>query len=149
MAEISTKVRLTVDTGVVGTPAVKKIAEEVEVTLSLSKDIPETSSKDGNGWKTFLAGLKTGTVSCSAFVNYTPDTGFISSEDLFGLYAENYASTSKGIRSFTIADTTVGSSTYSFSAIITSMEQPAPLSEGMQFTFNLQITGAVTATAVV
>lgn len=148
MAEVSTLVRLTVDTGVSGTPAVKKIAEEVEVGLSLTKDTAETSSKDGNGWKSFLATLKTGTISCTAFVNYSPASGFASVEDMFSLYVENYASTSKGIRTYTVEDPTTGSSKLSFNAIMTNLDQTAPLAEGLQFSFQLQITGAVTATPV-
>jgi len=148
MAEVSTILRLTVDMGTSGSPSVKKISEEVEASLELTKDTAETTSKDGGGWKTFLATLKTGTVSCTAFVSYTPATGFVSAADMYTLFKENYASTNKGIRTYTFEDPTVGSQKYSFSAIMTQLGRPAPLAEGMQVTFSLQITGAITETTV-
>jgi predicted secreted protein len=148
MAEYSSLVRLQINTGTSGSPTWKKISDETELTQTINKDTIETSSKDTGDWKAFQAGLLSGTVSVSANVAYVPASGFVSAEDMFGYIAEGASNANKGVRQFKIADPTVGSSDYAFSAVITSHEQTAPNADVIRLTLQLQITGAITVTAV-
>ena len=107
---------------------------EMEVTISASIDTIETTDKDSAGWKTFISGDKSWTISGSANLDWSA--------------TENVSQTFTDFSAGTAVAVDVGSATnakfYSGSGIITSWSLSAPRNALSTFSFEVQGTSTLT-----
>jgi TP901-1 family phage major tail protein len=123
-------VDVVVKVNVSGVPTI--IAGQRNATLSLSGDNIDTTAKDTGDWRTFLAGLKSWTLSCD------------------GLYVDGDSALAELQTRFeagtavTITMEKPGVWTATGDAIITSLDYDAALEDAMTVSAEFQGTGAVT-----
>jgi len=110
------------------------IAGQRNATLSLSSDTIDTTAKDTGDWRTFLAGLKSWTISCDGVYNVS-DTAMLSLENAF---------LNGTVIDIKLAKDTEWTATGQ--AIITSLDYDASLEDVMSYSIELQGTGALTIT---
>ena len=111
------------------------IAAATSGELSLSTDSIETSNKDTAGFKTFIPGRKSGSISMEAM--FIPTDSAISYDDIFDLWKND-----------TVLDVEykhagTGNKTYSAQGVITSLGQSAPDGEVVTFSAEIQLSGAI------
>lgn len=114
-----------------GTPDTP-IAGQRNATLSLSSDTIDTTAKDTGDWRTFLAGLKSWTLSCDGIYT-TSDSGILALENAF---------MNGTVINVKLAKGTEWSATGQ--AIITSLDYDASLEDAMTISIEMQGTGAIT-----
>lgn len=114
--------------------ATEPVAGQRNATLSLSSDTIDTTAKDTGDWRTFLAGLKSWTLSCDGLY-VTADAGILELENSF-LNGDTVT--------VKLAKDTDWTATGE--AVITSLDYDASLEDVMSFSVELQGTGALTIT---
>jgi len=118
---------------IAGTPTT--IAGQRNATLSLTSDSIDTTSKDTGDWRTFLAGLKSWTLSCDGlYVDGDPAL-----EELQSKF-ESGTAVAVTIAEKNAAWTATGN------AVITSLDYDASLEDVMTVSAEFQGTGALTIT---
>jgi predicted secreted protein len=114
-----------------------KIGLEMETSLSVTADTIETTNKDTAGWKTFIQGDKSWTVSGSAMLDWSAQS--------------NITQLFTAITAGTEAALDLGSSTdvkyYSGNGIITSWSFDGPRNGVATLSFEWQGTGTLSAAA--
>ena len=116
---------------IAGTPTT--IAGQRNATLSLSSDSIDTTAKDTGDWRTFLAGLKSWTLSCDGlYVDGDPALEELQSKFESGT-AVAVTMTEEG-----------GAWTATGNAVITSLDYDASLEDVMTVSAEFQGTGALT-----
>ena len=116
---------------IAGTPTT--IAGQRNATLSLSSDSIDTTAKDTGDWRTFLAGLKSWTLSCDGlYVDGDPAL-----EELQSKFESGTAV------AVTIAES-CAAWTATGNAVITSLDYDASLEDVMTVSAEFQGTGALT-----
>lgn len=75
-------VALYINTGTEDTPEYVKIAGQRSAELSRSAETIDTTTKDNDGWKTSISGMKEWSLSCEALIDLTGD-GFSRLERAF------------------------------------------------------------------
>ncbi|MHA1210306.1 MAG: phage major tail protein, TP901-1 family [Candidatus Freyarchaeota archaeon] len=108
------------------------IGGQRNATLSISGDSIDTTAKDTGDWRTFLAGLKSWTLSCDG-VYADADPGILQLENAFF---------SGDVIDVKLAKDTEWTATGQ--AIITSLDYDASLEDVMTLSIELQGTGALT-----
>tara|TARA_R100001463_G_scaffold101587_1_gene156057 strand:+ start:2083 stop:2490 length:408 start_codon:yes stop_codon:yes gene_type:complete len=104
-------------------------------SLSISRDLRDSTTKSSAGWQENLSGLKSWELSSDSFVNFTSATGLQSDE----IIAEMLAADPKVTVQFGV----VGTKTYTGEAFITSVSMDAGVEENATFSVSLQGTGAL------
>jgi predicted secreted protein len=114
-----------------------KVGLEMEVSLSVTADMTETSNKDNAGWKTFIQGDKAWTASGSAMLDW------VAQQNVTQLFTALTAGTEAAID--------IGSATntkfYSGNGLITSWSFDGPRGGVATLSFEWQGTGALAEAA--
>lgn len=114
-----------------------KITCQTDATLSLTQGTRDTSCKDGNGWRSLLAGLKQWTVSGSGMQAF--DAAYGSDELVNHLVDQDVV-----IVKLSTEDS--GDTFYSGSAVFTSLEIASPgVEENVTYSYTLEGTGPLTS----
>jgi predicted secreted protein len=102
----------------------------------------DVTSKDSNGWKEVLGGLREGSISFEGLLIESEGAGATGYNDLFDLV------TSRAAVALEWTNENAGDSKFTCSAIITSLEQEAPMEDARTFSGEFTITGAVTKAVI-
>lgn len=111
------------------------ISNETNISLELTKDSIDVTDKEDDAWGDFLAGRKSGTCSCDAFVNFAPEAGRINVAGMFTHFSED----TEQDGSFTLTGPAQGDIEIDFLAIITGLTITGGNNEGATFSFTLQV----------
>ncbi len=122
--------------------ATNEIARCTSHSLSLSMNAIDVTSKDSNGWKEVLGGLREGSISFEGLLIESEGAGATGYNDLFDLV------TSRAAVALEWTNENAGDSKFTCSAIITSLEQEAPMEDARTFSGEFTITGAVTKAVI-
>lgn len=115
------------------------IGASTSCSISLSRDMRDTSNKDSAGWKKVLPAMKSWTVSCEGL--FIPGgTG-----NYYSLYTSWAAGTALTI-SWKVTSNTAGDITYSGTAYITSLAKSGPNEANVTYSVSFQGDGAITPT---
>jgi len=118
------------------------IAHSTDATLSVSKDAPETTTKDSGGWKEHLIdGNRSFEMSCSGLVTF--DAVNNNPEDLLDSLLNNTAIAMK----FTTAN--AGDTEYSGSVTLTSWSENAPQNAPVSYECTFTGNGALSKATIV
>jgi len=117
-----------------------QITCNIDATLEIDRDLPDTSCKDDLGWATHLQGQGSWSVSGSARVDFTSTMGYQE------LVAKLIARTAITALDFLSSDT--GGLKASGAASITSLSFAAPNEDSATFDFSFTGNGAVAITVV-
>ena len=111
-----------------------------DASISMTHDPRETTSKDSQGWKEFLEGIRGATISGTAWYTVDHPQG---ADDLFALLNSRQQATIK------IASSEVGDRAYEINGYITNLNINSPGAEqNVSYDFSFVATGAVTETVV-
>lgn len=121
------------------------IGKATSLTLSLSQQTAEASDMDSSGHSEYLPSFRDGTIDFEGYVDYAADNDVDTLANLMlsGTYAD---------RTFTVVFGTQvsGDTTYSYSAILTSLDYEGSAGETVTMSGTFQLTGAPTiGTAVI
>jgi len=116
-----------------GTDTLISHTDSCEITFAT--ETIDITTKDSNGWKEILAGLKSGTGSISGKVDY---------EGTNQVDALTTAIVAGSSLVFKFKTSTVGDTTYSWTGIITSLPQTFGNNEAATFSCDIEFTGAPT-----
>mgnify|MGYP003964941537 FL=1 len=113
-----------------------KIAEATSHTLNLSMGTRDTTTKDSAGWKNLLEALREWSIDCD-FV-FAPDSAY-GFTDLFALYTGRTVVTIKAM--YTAVS---GDKYYQGSAMLTSLNQSAPMEDNVTCSVTFEGSAALT-----
>lgn len=110
--------------------------DQLDTNISVSADMDEITTKLSTGqWKEFLPSFKGATASASGYVSFDATEGI----------SEAFAAITAGTAlTFLLSTGVTGDTTYSASAYLTTWNVDAPKDGIMGFSFDYQITGAIT-----
>lgn len=58
------------------------IGHSTNTVVSLIQDLPESTTKDSNGWREYIAGLKSGTITAEGLIDYSDNLNFSQFEQM-------------------------------------------------------------------
>lgn len=116
----------------------KLISDETSISIELTAEEIDVTSKDDNEWGDYLSGRKSGTVSGEAIVNFTPSTNRLGVADMYEMFGDNAQQNG----TFTIAGPAAGDIEIDFAAILTGLTMTGAVNEGATFSFTLRIKQA-------
>lgn len=103
--------------------------------ISFSMETIDITTKDSNGWKEIIDGLKSGSASIGGKVDYSSTNQ---------VAALTTAFTAGTLLTFKFKTSTIGDATYAWSGYITSMPLTFGNNEAATFTCDVEFTGAPT-----
>jgi hypothetical protein len=112
----------------------KLISEQTSGSLSRSRDQIDTTSKDHDGYGTFIGGLRSAEASFDILVDHEPEDGKINYLDLVG-FADAEGS---GVHKFRIGG---DGRRVEFDAMITSIEKNMDMETATSATIALRVSG--------
>ena len=115
----------------------ENLAQLTNVTMSMKQDLFETTSKESNGWKEVMPGLKDITYSAEGLADFTETLKYNLSE-LFTLY------TSRTSVQIVWTNGVTGDKKVTQTAFISSMEVSAPMEDVTTYSVEFTGTGAPT-----
>lgn len=111
------------------------IAAAQDVSLSLAMETIDVTTKDSDGWRELLAGLRSGTMSVSGLIDYNSTNK--DTLDLWTAFSNRDALTLK-------FDDTAGGAEFSASGYLTSLEQSGGTEDTATFSATFELTGVIT-----
>jgi TP901-1 family phage major tail protein len=130
----ATDVVLKIDTAA-GT-SYESVLYATSASLSISRELRDSTTKDSSGFSESLAGLMSWELSSDSFVNFATATGLQSDELITEMLS--------GTPEVTVQFGVVGTKSYTGSAFITSISMDAGVEENATFSVTLQGTGQLT-----
>jgi predicted secreted protein len=115
------------------------VEDMVDVSLSISKQTIDVTSKDSAYWRAILAGTRSATISANAFVDHGATEGF---DEILSDFNDNTDVT------FDISTDVTGDATISGSGIITSIDKTGALDDATRYSFTIEVNGAPTIAVV-
>jgi predicted secreted protein len=112
-----------------------QVEDLVDVSISLSKQTIDITSKDSSYWRELLHGTRSATITANAFVDYAATEGF---DELISDFATNTDVT------FEISTNVSGDSNITGSGILASIDKTGALDDAMRYTFTIEVNGALT-----
>ncbi len=116
----------------------KLVAHLTNIGLSFSGETINLTSKDNNGFRDFIMGLKSFSLSLEGFVDFQTSTDQRNFDDFM---TAARAGTSLTVL---IKNSTVGDSTIQGTAFVTALELTSGTEEGATFTASLEVSGDIT-----
>jgi len=120
----------------------KMVAHLTNLSLSFSGETIDLTSKDNNGFKDFIMGLKSFSLSAEGFVDFQTGTDQRNFDDFMTAARAGTPLT------VLVKNSTVGDSTIQGTAYVTSLELTSGTEEGATFTATLEFAGDVTTGVV-
>jgi len=113
------------------------IAAAQDVSLSLSMETIDITTKDSAGYRELLAGLRSGSMSCNGLIDYVD----ASNKDVTDLYAAWEARTELTLK---FSSEITGDTSFSASGFLTSLEQSGGTEDTATYSATFELTGQVT-----
>ena len=110
------------------------IAAAQDVSLSLSMETIDVTTKDSAGFRELLAGLRSGSMSCNGLIDYAS-----SNKDTLDLWS---AFANRSSLTLTFQEST-SSTTFSASGFLTSLEQSGGTEDTATFSATFELTGTI------
>lgn len=120
-----------------------QIAELTNVTMSMNQDVFETTSKESQGWKEIMPGLRDITYSAEGLADFQATNKDLA--DIFAAYSANPPASVQIIWT----DNVVGDKSVSQTAYITSCEVSAPMEDVTTYSVEFAGTGVPTISPIV
>lgn len=120
----------------------KLVAELTSVSLSFSGNTIDLTSKDNNGFREFIVGLKQFSLSVEGFVDFQTSTDERNFDD-FMTAARGGASLNMLLKNGTSGDTTHAGTAY-----VTALQLTSGMETGLTFTATLEFSGDLAVGAV-
>jgi len=114
------------------------VAAATDCSLSLSMETIDITTKDSAGFRELLAGVRSGSVSCSGLIDYHDADSNKDITDLFDAWNNRTALTLKFSNEIT------GDASYSATAFITSLEQSGGTEDTATYSASFELSGTVT-----
>lgn len=111
------------------------IAAAQDVSLSLNMETIDVTTKDSSGWRELLAGVRSGSMSCSGLIDYGS-----ANKDTLDLWAAFDNRTLLSLK----FDDTGGGAEFSASGYLTSLEQSGGTEDTATFSATFELTGTIT-----
>lgn len=120
------------------------IAAATDCSLSLNVETIDITTKDSQGFRELLGGVRSGSISVSGLIDYV-DASNKDMADLWTVWETRTAVTVK----FSKANEATGDLSFSASAILTSLEQSGGTEDTATYSATFELTGAITDTVAV
>lgn len=148
--------RMQINMGTTAVPVWKQFQNEVEVSIDLSAEFEDVSSKDTGTHKKKLKTLLDTTVSVTAYDDTAPTTNFISYKDVYDIATKTAGASGgttgtglgNGAYEFKFNSTTTGDFTLAFTAFIDKVSTARKNMGKVEYNFNVQVTSLPTKTTV-
>lgn len=118
------------------------IAAAQSCSMSLTGDTIEITTNDSAGWAEFLAGKRSGTLSCDGLIDFL-DASNKDVTDLWGAFENRTSLTLK----FSKANETTGELSFAASGFLTSLELSGSTEDTATYSASFQLTGVIADTA--
>ena len=113
------------------------IAAAQDVSMSLSMETIDITTKDSAGYRELLAGLRSGSMSCNGLIDYV-DASNKDVTDLYGAWEGRTELTLKFSSEIT------GDTSFEASGFLTSLEQSGGTEDTATYSATFELTGQVT-----
>ena len=113
------------------------IAAAQDVSLSLSMETIDITTKDSAGYRELLAGLRSGSMSCNGLIDYVD----ASNKDVTDLYAAWEARTELTLK---FSSEITGDTSFTANGFLTSLEQSGGTEDTATYSATFELTGEVT-----
>jgi predicted secreted protein len=127
---------------IVESSANKLVAELTSIQLSFSGNTIDLTSKDNNGFRDFIVGLKSFSLSIEGFVDFQAGTDERNFDDLMTSAKAGSA------LSLLLKNSTSGDSTHAGTAYVTALQLTSGTETGLTFTATLEFSGDITVGTV-
>jgi TP901-1 family phage major tail protein len=117
------------------------IAAAQDVSMSLSMETIDITTKDSAGYRELLAGLRSGSMSCNGLIDYAD----ASNKDVTDLYAAWESRTELTLKFSTEQAT---DTSFEASGFLTSLEQSGGTEDTATYSATFELTGQVTDTVI-
>lgn len=117
------------------------IAAAQDVSLSLNMETIDITTKDSSGFRELLAGVRSGSMSCSGLIDYL-DASNKDITDLWTAYETRASLTLK----FSKANETTGELSFGATGFLTSLEQSGGTEDTATYSATFELTGAIDET---
>jgi len=113
------------------------IAAAQDVSLSLSMETIDITTKDSAGYRELLAGLRSGSMSCNGLIDYAD----ASNKDVTDLYAAWEGRTKLTLK---FSSEITGDTSFTVDGFLTSLEQSGGTEDTATYSATFELTGEVT-----
>ena len=113
------------------------IAAAQDVSLSLSMETIDITTKDSAGYRELLAGLRSGSMSCNGLIDYAD----ASNKDVTDLYAAWEGRTKLTLK---FSSEITGDTSFTVDGFLTSLEQSGGTEDTATYSATFELTGQVT-----
>ena len=113
------------------------IAAAQDVSLSLSMETIDITTKDSAGYRELLAGLRSGSMSCNGLIDYVD----ASNKDVTDLYAAWEGRTKLTLK---FSSEITGDTSFTVDGFLTSLEQSGGTEDTATYSATFELTGQVT-----
>lgn len=127
---------------IVESGASKLVAHLSNLTLGFSGETIDLTSKDNNGFRDFIMGLKSFTISAEGFVDFQTSTNQRNFDDFMTAARLGTSLT------LLIKNSVMGDSTFQGTGYVTALELTSPMEAGLTFSTTLEISGDITTGVV-
>lgn len=117
------------------------IAAATDCSLSLNVETIDITTKDSQGFRELLGGVRSGSISVSGLIDYVDATN----KDMADLWTVWETRTAVTVV-FSKANEATGDLSFSASAILTSLEQSGGTEDTATYSATFELTGAITDT---
>lgn len=118
------------------------IAAATDCSLSLNVETIDITTKDSQGFRELLGGVRSGSISVSGLIDYVDSASNKDMADLWTVWENRTAVTV----TFSKDNEDTGDLSFSASAILTSLEQSGGTEDTATYSATFELTGAITDT---
>jgi TP901-1 family phage major tail protein len=119
-----------------------KLMHSQSVTLDVSVDTIDITTKDSSGRQELLTGLSSFSLSSDGLMDFNPTT--TSDTEFDELFVQAYTNRTKVTFTFTLASTSTGDYTFSGSGAITALSISGGVEDAPTYSVSIQGSGALT-----
>lgn len=119
-----------------------KLMHSQSVSLDVSMDTIDITTKDSAGRQTLLAGLTSFSLSSDGLMDFNPTTA--ANTEFDELFVQGYTNRTAVTFTFTLATTASGDYTFSGSGIITALSVSGGVEDAPTYSVSIQGSGALT-----
>ena len=126
------------DLYIVESSVAKLVAHLTNATLSFSGETIDLTSKDNGGFRDFIMGIKSFSISAEGFTDFQPGTDNRNFDDFMT------AARAGSSLILLLKNATTGDTTHQGTAYVTALELVSPMEAGLSFTTTLEFAGDLT-----
>ena len=112
-----------------------QVEDLTDVSISFSKQIIDTTTKDSNFWRDVLPGTRSATINATAYVDYSATEGY---DEIISDFNSNTAV------AWEITTDVTGDSNITGNGHVASIEKTGTLDGVTTYSYTVEVTGAVT-----